>query len=69
MTETVTIQNNEPIIPKSTILEVKEGKAKIRLVESPKGKTYHKPIETWLPLNLSKGEQNVYRFIWESLSP
>ena len=68
-TETVTIQDSTPIIPSSTILEIKDGKVKVRLTESPKGKTYRQPIETWIPLNLTKGEQNVYRFIWEALSP
>lgn len=57
------------MIPQSTILEVKDGKAKIRLTESPKGKTYRHPIEALIPLDLTKGEQNVYRFIWEAMSP
>jgi integrase len=67
-TETITVQD-APIIPASTVLEVKDGKLKLRIIESPKGKTYRKPIETWIPLNLSKGEQNVYRYMWEALSP
>lgn len=57
------------MIPQTTIIEVKDGKAKIRLTESPKGKTYRHPIEAWIPLDLTKGEQNVYRFIWEAMSP
>lgn len=57
------------IIPSSQILEVKNGMVKLKLIKSPKGKSYKHPIETWLPLNLNRGEEALYRTVWEALSP
>ena len=68
-TETITTETTPAVIPASTILEVKNGMVRLRITESPKGKTYKKPLEVWIPLTLSKGEENIYRYIWESLSP
>ncbi len=61
-------QNALETIPSSMILEVKDGKAKLRLFRSATGHKLRHPIEAWIPFNLNKGQQALYRKVWESLS-
>jgi integrase len=67
-TEDVQRQNALEVIPSSMILEVKNGKAKLQLTQSATGHKLRQPIEAWIPFNLNKGQQALYRKIWESLS-
>ena len=62
-------ETTNAVIPSSQIIEVKNGLVKLRLTESLKGKSYKHPVEAWIPLKLNRGEQALYRTVWEALSP
>jgi integrase len=69
--ETIQTQktDNTTFIPSAQILEVKNNVVRLRLTKSPKGKSYRQPVEVSVPATLSRAEENLYRFVWESLSP
>jgi integrase len=70
MTQTTEIQRQNALetIPHSMIVEIKDGKAKLRLIRSATGHKLRHPIEAWVPFNLNRGQQALYRKVWESMS-
>jgi integrase len=62
-----TTSAQQPLIPNSKILEVKDGQVKLRLTQGAAGKSFRQPVEFWVPLQLSKADQAVYQYMKDSL--
>jgi integrase len=68
ITEETQRQNALETIPSSMILEIGNGKAKLRIIRSATGHKLRRPIDAWVPFDLNKGKQTLYRKVYESLS-